>query len=69
MEKRHQHDWHKAILDTGNPAFPNLIKYCSICHKQKEDGFPIERLPGETMYTLLTLEQLVAQHPERELMR
>lgn len=66
--KRHQHDWHKAILNTGDAKYPRLIKYCSICKKQKEDGFPIEKLPGESFYTLLTLDQLIARHPEREIL-
>lgn len=65
--KRHQHDWHKAIVDTGDAKYPRLVKYCSICQKQKEDGFPIEKLPGESFYTLLTLNQLIARHPEREI--
>lgn len=65
--KRHQHDWHKAILITKESEFPRLIKYCSVCNKQKEDGFPIEKLPGESFYTLLTAEQLIARHPEREI--
>ena len=65
----HQHDWHKAILLAGDSKYPKLIKYCSTCHKQKGDGFPIERLPGEQLYSLLTAEQLIARHPEREVIR